>query len=115
MSRQQSLLLPDQVYGEEHHAFSVSDEDDQDSVLYESYAQEMHRLLKSLEIWDDVDLLDNSQVIYDNWPDKCQRFLVHNNIRPDFFCQYDKILSQTKNNRQRLIKGRTNFSHDLQS
>ena len=66
---------------------------------YESdYAKEMSKLLKSLDIWDEVDLIDNNvNVTYD----KCYRFLSDNNIKPNFFCQYDKIFkSATKNQRQ---------------
>ena len=63
---------------------------------FDCYAKEMSKLLKSLEIWDDVDLMDNNHIIYDNWPDKCYRFLADNNIKPDFFCQYDKIFKSSQ-------------------
>ena len=71
-----------------------SDDMSEDSELFESgYAKEMHKLLKSLEIWDDVDLIEpNGTWIYDSVNEKCARFLIDNNIRPDFFCQYEKIL-----------------------
>ena len=72
-----------------------SDDMSDDSELFESdYAKEMHKLLKSLEIWEDVDLIEpNGTWIYDSVNEKCARFLIDNNIRPDFFCQYEKILS----------------------
>ena len=72
-----------------------SDDMSVDSELFESdYAKEMHKLLKSLEIWEDVDLIEpNGTWIYDSVNEKCARFLIDNNIRPDFFCQYEKILS----------------------
>lgn len=116
MSGSKAYLLPDQVYGDEEMMhFSISDNESEISMI-DNYAQEMNKLLKSLEIWDDVDLLDNSaEVIIDNWPDKCHRFLADNNIRPEFFCQYEKIFSvaSSKNSRRRkrqplqLLKGRT--------
>lgn len=118
-----SYLLPDQVYGDEEMMhFSISDDAESEISAIDNYAQEMNKLLKSLEIWDDVDLLDNSHEVIDNWPDKCHRFLADNNIRPEFFCQYEKIfsVSSTKKKRRKrhqpLLKGRTvamNFSHDL--
>ena len=75
-----------------------SESDFQENDFESDYAEEMSKLLKSLEIWDEVDLIDNNHVIYDNWPDKCYRFLSDNNIKPDFFCQYDQIVkSATKN------------------
>ena len=113
------FLLPDQMYEDELISSSTgnnplenglistgnqlkskidlnqSDEMSEDSELFESgYAKEMHKLLKSLEIWDDVDLIEpNGTWIYDSVNEKCARFLIDNNIRPDFFCQYEKILS----------------------
>ena len=126
-------LLPDQVYGDEDFSYFSEEESD---FVYENhsdyYAEEMKKLLKSLEIWDDIDLIDNSHVIYDHWPDKCARFLSDNNIRPDFFCQYDTILSQVATSWeqnavfkrevnggrrcQRPLKGKNfrKFSHDLE-
>ena len=72
-----------------------SDEMSEDSEVFErGYAKEMHKLLKSLEIWDDADLIEpNGTWINDSVNEKCYRFLIDNNIRPDFFCQYEKILS----------------------
>ena len=111
------FLLPDQMYEDELIStenplenglistgnnqlkskidLNQSDEMSEDSELFErGYAKEMHKLLKSLEIWDDVDLIEpNGTWIYDSVNEKCARFLIDNNIRPDFFCQYEKILS----------------------
>ena len=118
-SRRAVFLLPDQMYEDELISSSTgnnplenglistgnqlkskidlnqSDDMSDDSELFESdYAKEMHKLLKSLEIWEDVDLIEpNGTWIYDSVNEKCARFLIDNNIRPDFFCQYEKILS----------------------
>ena len=116
-----NFLLPDQVYGEEIFS-EMSEEEDTSFEVRDNYAQEMHKLLKSLEIWDDCDLLENHSFV--NWPEKCQRFLTYHNIRPDFFCQYEKILSdfsekkrQQKSTKRRRFDnsttGKPKFSHDL--
>jgi hypothetical protein len=68
------------------------------SIKVDNYAQEMNRLLKSLEIWDDVDLIENDGIIID-WNSKCRRFLTDNNIRPDFFCQYKTLLKSEVENK----------------
>ncbi len=105
-------ILPDQMYGDEgirHNSYEDGEDNDEDSDVsiqiggptgseYEfwqkdRYAREMNRLLKSLEIWDEVDLLDGVARLSpikkaDNWNEKCRRFLSDNNIRPEFFCQY---------------------------
>ena len=105
------MLLPDQVYGEEeiHHFSEMSEEDDSFEVI-DDYAHEMRKLLKSLEIWDDIDLLENHQLIDNNWSEKCQRFLSYHNIRPEFFCQYEKILSDFSD-QKRTKKRRLNFDN----
>ena len=103
------MLLPDQVYGEEIHHFSEMSEEDDSFEVIDDYAQEMRKLLKSLEIWDDIDLLENHQLMDNNWSEKCQRFLSYHNIRPDFFCQYEKILSDF--DQKRTKKRRLNFDN----
>ena len=118
-----SYLLPDQMYGDEYFSSSEDNEEleAENYLLYgDTYSKEMSKLLKSLEIWDEVDLLDNSQMIEETWPDKCEKFLSFNNIKPDFFCQYNKIVRETKalqqrrlqqnRRKRRLLTGRTHIT-----
>ena len=96
----------------------ISSEDmSEDSEIFESdYAKEMHKLLKSLEIWDDVDLIEpNGTWIYDSMNEKCARFLTENNIRPEFFCQYEKFLSPSLNGVIRNGRKRSTTQHTSSS
>ena len=86
----------------------------------------MSKLLKSLEIWDEVDLIDNNHIIYDNWPDKCYRcenlrkgqismlsqslFHLSNLVLQE----YNKLLIHSKLSRnQKNIKKHEKYCHSI--